>query len=108
MRQQIIALLVILFFLTRLFIQKKKGRVRGNEFRLWLSFWLLAGLAIIFIKDIDHILRVFGFSLSGINFLLYLAVLALFYFVFRLRLTLAKLDQDLTEIARQVALKREK
>lgn len=104
MLQQVIALVIILFFIFRLAGQKQKKQIGGNEFRLWLFFWLLAAAAIIFIKDIDRLVESFGFSGSGINFLIYLAVLALFYLVFRLRLSLAKMDKNLTEIARQIAL----
>jgi len=104
MLQQIIALVIILFFVFRLAGQKIKKQVGANEFRLWLIFWLVAAVAIIFIKDIDWLVKLFGFSGSGINFLIYLAVLALFYLIFRLRLDLAKMDKNLTEIARQIAL----
>jgi hypothetical protein len=108
MLQQIIALLIILSFIGRLFSQKKQQAVTRNEFILWLSFWLLAIVAIIFIKDIDQLLHALGFSLSGINFLIYLTVIILCYLVFKLRLSLAKLDQNITEVARQVALHNKK
>lgn len=108
MLQQIIALIIILFFIFRLLDQKNKKEINRNEFSLWFIFWLIAAGAIIFIKQIDWLLQFFGFSLSGINFLIYLAVLALFYLVFRLRLSLAKLDRNLTEVARHVALNNKK
>lgn len=108
MWQQIIAVIIILFFILRLFGQKNKKEIGGNEFFLWLIFWLLAGAAIIFLKQIDRLVAFFGFSGSGINFLIYLAVLALFYLVFRLHLTIAKLDRNLTEINRQLALNEKK
>lgn len=104
MLQQIIAIIIIMFFLVRLTGQKRKKTITANEFSLWLIFWLLAAAAIVFIKQIDSLVHFLGFSGSGINFLIYLAVLALFYLIFRLRLTVAKLDRNLTEIARQITL----
>lgn len=104
MIQQLFAGLIIAFFIFRLFSQKNKKEITTNEFGLWLSFWILAALAIIFIKQIDGLVAYLGFSGSGINFLIYLAVLALFYLVFRLRLSLAKLDRSLTELTRQISL----
>lgn len=106
MWQQIIAGMIILFFILKLLGQKKKKEISGNEFALWLIFWLIAAAAVLFIRQIDRLVAFFGFSGGGINFLIYLAVLALFYFVFRLRLTVAKLDQNLTEIVRHIALNR--
>ena len=104
MLQQILAIIIIAFFIFRLLAQKQKQEITASEFFLWLTFWLLAGLAVIFIKQIDQLVAYLGFSGSGINFLIYLAVLALFYLVFRLRLTLAKTDQELTKLARQITL----
>ena len=106
MLQQVIALAIIAFFILRLLKQKKKQEISRNEFSLWLAFWILAGGAILIIKQIDEIVAWLGFSGGGINFLLYLAILALFYFVFRLRLTVAKLDRSLTDIARHIALQK--
>jgi hypothetical protein len=108
MLQQTGAIIIIAFFILRLFRQKKYGEIKANEFSLWLVFWLLAGGAIIFIKQLDRFVAFLGFSGSGINFLIYLAVLALFYLIFRLRLNIAKLDRQLTDIARQMALKDKK
>ncbi|MBN2854393.1 DUF2304 domain-containing protein [Patescibacteria group bacterium] len=103
--QQLIALAIILIFVCKLFKQKKKEAINQTEFSLWLIFWLIAGVAIIFIKNIDAFLAGLGVSASGINFLFYIGVLILFYFVFRLRLTIAKFDRQLTDLARQVAIK---
>lgn len=104
MLQQLIALSIIALFVWRLMVQKKKKRVNQNEFIFWLSFWLLGALAIVFIRQIDALVISLGFSGAGINFLLYLTVITLFYLVFKLRLAIAKLDSNLTEITRSIAL----
>jgi hypothetical protein len=84
-------------------MQKRKKKIGQNEFIFWLIFWLLGTVAIIFIRNIDHFVGWLGFS-SGINFLLYLAIIILFYMVFKLRLTLAKMDSNLTSLVRKIAL----
>lgn len=106
MLQQIIAIVIIIFFVSRLSAQKKKKIISNNEFSLWLAFWLVAAAAIIFIKQIDRLVAWLGFSGTGINFLIYIAVLALFYLIFRLQLDHAKMDRNLTEIVRQITLKK--
>ena len=104
MLQQIIALAIITIFIWRLIVQKKKKKINKNEFSVWLSFWLIGALAIIFIRQIDQLVISLGFSGSGINFLLYLTIIILFYLVFKLRLSLAKTESSITELARQIAL----
>lgn len=108
MWQQIIALIIILFFLSRLIIQAKKKTINQAEFSLWLIFWILAAIAILFLKQIDSFLLRIGFSSSGINFLLYLAVMILFYFIFKLRLKFQNLDQNLTELNKIISLNKAK
>ncbi len=105
MLQQLIAVIIILAFLLRLFREKRREEISRSEFALWLSFWSLSLLAVVGIKQIDRLVAWLGFSGSGINFLIYLAVLVLFYFIFRLRLSLGRLDRSLTELTRSEALK---
>ena len=108
MLQQIIALIIIAFFLARLFWQKQKKQVGANEFIFWLIFWLLSAGAIITLKWIDKLVASLGFSSSGIDILIYAAVIILFYFVFKLRLRFEKMEKDITKIVRKIALKNNK
>lgn len=105
MFQQIIALIIIAWFLARLYWQKQKNLISLNEFVFWLIFWLLAALLIICLKFIDKLVAYLGFSGTGIEVLLYLGMAALFYFIFRLRLKLEKIEKDITAIVKNIALK---
>lgn len=102
--QQTFALIIIIFFISRLFWQKKLKQINNNEFIFWLIFWFCAGLAIIFLKKIDILLANFGFSSQGIDFLFYVAVIILFYFILRLRLRIEKMEKNITKIVRELAL----
>lgn len=104
MIQQLLGLLIIAFIVSRQVILYKKQLLAKGEFYFWLLFWLLAAIAIIFIKEIDSLVAKLGFSGSGINVLLYLAVITSFYFIFRMRLRLAKIEKDITQIVREVAI----
>lgn len=106
MFQQSIALIVIALFLSRLYWQKQKKQIAPAEFIFWLVFWLIAALAVISLKWIDKLVAELGFSGSGIEVLLYLGIAVLFYFVFRLRLKLEKMERDITKIVREIALKK--
>ena len=104
MPQQIFALLIIALILARLFWQKQKKLISANEMLFWLIFWLLAALAIIYIKNLDRLVAKLGFSGSGIEVLLYLSVAIIFYLIFRLRLKLEKIERNLTEIIKFISL----
>lgn len=102
--QQLLALIIIGFFIFRLFSQKKKKEINSSEFALWLVFWSVSALAIVFLKELDSLASMLGFSASGINLLFYAAILILFYLIFRLRLRIAKLDKDITDLNRSISL----
>lgn len=104
MFQQLIALIVILYFVVKLFTQKKRKQVSGNEFVFWLVFWFLAMLAIVFIKKLDQLALSFGLSATGIDILLYIGFITLLYLVFKLRLKLERTERNITKITRHIAL----
>ena len=108
MWQQVIAVLIIIFFLFRLFYQLKKQKISRNEFLMWLIFWVLALLAVIFIRVIDKLVGQLGFSGAGIDALVYAGVIILFYLVFRMRLAIIKQDKEITKIIRAISLKDKK
>jgi len=105
MLQQIIALIIIAFILARLFWQKQKEKISASEFIFWLVFWCVSALAIIFLKWIDLVVSDLGFSSTGINFLIYLGMVLLFYLIFKINLKLEKMDREITKIVREEALK---
>ncbi|MDP3043412.1 MAG: DUF2304 family protein [bacterium] len=108
MLQQIIGLIIIAFFLARLFWQKQKKQIAVNEFMFWFVFWLLAAGAIICLKWIDRLVAGMGFTGSGIDVLIYIGVAVLFYLVFRVRLKLEKIERDITKIVREITLNNKK
>lgn len=103
MIQQIIALVIIVFFISRLYWQKQKQQIGINEFIFWLVFWFVAGLAVASLKWIDRLVADLGFSGNGIEVLLYSSIVILFYFIFRLRLKLEKMERDITKIVREIS-----
>jgi len=104
MLQQYIAIAIIFFFIFRLVSQKRKNQLETNEFLFWFIFWLLAGVTIINLRYIDELVARFGFSSSGINVLLYVAVIILFYLVFRIRLRQEKVEREITKIVKNIAI----
>jgi len=98
MTQIIVAIFIICFFIGKLYSQKRKGTVSTGEFIFWLIFWLASLVLVLFLKQLDQLVASFGFSVSAIQVAVYLAIAVLFYFIFRVRLKLEKMDEDLTKI----------
>lgn len=105
MIQQYVAIGVILFFIIRLTSLFRQKGIARSEYLFWMFFWILSGIAIYFIQYLDLLVASLGFSASGIAVLTELAIAVLFYFIFRLRLRLAKMEQDITKIVESISLK---
>jgi hypothetical protein len=105
MTQQIIALIVIIFFIIKQAQAYRKEAIAKSEFYFWLIFWIAAGLVIVSLSTIDRLVAQLGFSASGISVLTELAVAILFYFIFRMRLRIAKLEKDITRIVEAIAIR---
>lgn len=104
MIQQFIAIIIIFFFIGRLYSQKKKNSISATEFFLWLIFWIFSIILIAGIKYVDSFVAFLGFSSSGINVMLYIAIAVLFYLLFRIRLKIEKLEKEITSLVRSVTL----
>lgn len=104
MQQQLIAIIVIIYIIIKIVLQKKQNKISQNEFALWLIFWFFVMLAIIFIKQIDSLVAMIGFSATGIDVLLYLSVAWLFYYVFKMRIKMEKMEKNITALIRQNSL----
>lgn len=104
MLQELIAIIIIAGFLGRIIWQKKNSQINKNEFRFWLCFWLVTLILILSLKWLDALVANLGFSSSGIQVLLYSAVAIIFYFIFRLRLRLTKMERDLSKIVEHIAI----
>jgi hypothetical protein len=98
MFQVIIAIVVIVFFLAKLFWQKNKKAISIGEFYFWLIFWLASLVLVVFLKQLDAFVSSLGFSVPAIQVAAYLAIAVLFYLIFRVRLKLEKTQEDLTKL----------
>ena len=102
MIQQLIAGIVAIFFLIKLFGQWRSKSISLNEFIFWSIFWWLAIFIVLFIKQIDQLVIGLGFSSSAINLIFYISVLFLFYLIFKMRLKIVKMEKNITHLAREI------
>ncbi|MFA6427914.1 MAG: DUF2304 domain-containing protein [Candidatus Buchananbacteria bacterium] len=103
---QIILVLVILLTLSRIWLKYRAQEVSGQEFLAWLIFWLGAGLIVLNPGWATSLANILGVG-RGSDLAVYLAVLGLYYLIFKIFLRLAKLEKNLTKLTRQEALKKE-
>ena len=100
---QYIATGIIVIILIQLLIQVLKDRAQLFKLLFWGIFW---GIALIFIwlptNTIDKVGQLFGVG-RGIDVLVYLSIIFLFYYIFKQNEKINKLEKEITKLVRRLA-----
>jgi hypothetical protein len=100
---QMMILIFIVFAISRVILKFKKKETTYQLFFLWMIFWLLVAFSTIFPEWLSFISNKIGVG-RGVDVAIYVAILALFYLVFRLFVKFEKVDRQLSEIVRKISL----
>ncbi len=104
---QVIIIIFALFALSRAMLRFRDNKLGRNEFLFWAGLWTAA----IIISFIPSILGVFSGRIgttSGLDLVLYLSIIALFYLMFRLYVRTEALEKEITSVVRELAINPEK
>lgn len=104
---QILAILFVLFTLWRVAFKFKKREIKLSEFLTWLIFWLAVGVAFVTPESLTKLANILGIG-RGADLVLYVAVVVVFYLIFRIFVRLEKMERNITKVVRQDALKQDK
>lgn len=104
MKFQIIFGGLVVLFIVRLFYTNVINGVKSKHFLFYLLFWTAVLLAIIFPEETNKIARFFNIT-RGADFFIYVSIMAIFYLLFRFYERLEKIEKNITEIVKHIALK---
>ncbi|NCP17162.1 DUF2304 domain-containing protein [Candidatus Kuenenbacteria bacterium CG_4_9_14_3_um_filter_39_14] len=103
---QILAIFFVLFAVSRVALKFQRRELKIAEFLMWLVFWLAVGVAFITPESLTKIANILGIG-RGADLVLYLAVVVVFYLMFRIFIRLEKMERDITKVVRKNALEKE-
>ncbi|OIO17729.1 hypothetical protein COV56_02555 [Candidatus Kuenenbacteria bacterium CG11_big_fil_rev_8_21_14_0_20_37_9] len=101
---QILALVFCLFALWRVILKFRRQELKITEFFMWLIFWLAVGVAFVTPESLTRLANVLGIG-RGADLVLYVAVVVVFYLMFRIFVRLENMERNITKIVRKDALK---
>jgi hypothetical protein len=104
---QIILILFIFFVITKVALRYKDKIISLQEFVLWTIFWFMVGFVVILPETTSLIANIVGVG-RGVDLVIYISVLILFYLAFRILVRLDKIEKDITKIVRSVSLDKDK
>jgi len=98
-------LLFFLFALVRTIKQFRKHQMPVYWALLWVMVWLIAGVVVLLPQTTDIAARLVGVG-RGVDVVIYLALVLLFYLVFRLYARQETIEREITKLVRNIALDR--
>jgi hypothetical protein len=101
---QLLLLAFTLFALSRVRTYRRRGMRRVYLFA-WTVVWVAAAIFVCLPDSTSLIARLLGIG-RGADLVTYVGLLAVFYLVWRIHLTLDRLDHEITLIVREMALAR--
>lgn len=96
-----VAFIAIIYLYQRVYSKKSPA-----SYILWGLIWLFIILFAFAPELSNPIGRFFGIS-RGLDFLVIVAIILIFYLIFKLYMKIDKLQQDMTKIVREIALNNE-
>ncbi len=101
---QILITLFALFAVSRSYLRFRRNTESMWEFLLWIVVWGSI-VVVVFVPEITQIpANILGIG-RGIDVVVYLSIVFLFYSIYRTYAKIEKVEQDITSLTRELALK---
>lgn len=101
---QIILLLIIFLLFTRTVFRLRDGTIRQGSFLGWTILWVLGGIVVLYPDVTGKVAEIVGVG-RGVDVVVYVAVLVLFYLLFKTYNRTIIMEKEITKLVRKVALK---
>ena len=101
---QIILCLLFTLAILKAIQRFRHGDLAASGLFYWIIFWFAAGAIVIKPDSTFYFARLLGIG-RGADLVVYLALVLLFFLVFRLMTNLERQKKEITELTRQLALK---
>ncbi len=96
-----------IFFIIRTLRAYFKGRRSTGSIILWLIFWITIVILAVIPNELSYKLAsMLGFK-SNVNAVIFIALGILFAFVFYLSSTIERLEEQITQLTRKIAIERQ-
>lgn len=102
----LIQAVLVIFFLYAIF--KVSGRFQVHELTLrsailWIIFWVVAGVIVLLPNSTSYLARLAGVG-RGADLVVYVALVIIFFSLFRLLIMMEKIKKEITLLARKEAI----
>lgn len=101
---KIFIIVIALFAISRAFLRFKDRKVSSFGLLFWTVLWVLAVIFAFAPQGVSYLADLIGIK-RGTDFVVYLSIILLFYMFFRVYVRFETLEQHITKLTRELALK---
>lgn len=103
---QILLSIFLVFAVSRVYLQAQKGGLHFGELLFWGSLFSVAIVGVFDPKFTNFLAEQLGIG-RGVDVVLYISVVLLFYLIFRTNVMLEDTRHEITKLVREIALQNE-
>ncbi len=96
-------LLFIVIVLLHVFWQHRRRSIGSSAAGLWGFLWIAAGVLVLWPDLSSRVASAVGVG-RGVDLVVYIAILAIFYLLFRILIRIEQMERSITDIVRKDAL----
>ena len=100
---QLLITIFLLFAFSRVLLRFREGKIGLGALIFWSAVWILASIGVLNPEYTTLIARKLGIG-RGADAIIYIALLLVFYLVYRTNVQIENLRHEITELTRKVAL----
>ncbi len=101
---QIVGLIFCIFMLINSIVKTKRREISIFEGFIWSLVWIIALILISYPNYMSDLAEYFGVG-RGIDVVIYLSIIILFYLVYKLYAKIDKLEREITLLVREIAIR---
>ena len=102
---QILAIIFAIFAVSRVILRYREHKASWKELVFWNVIWIAAVIIAIYPNITFYFATLLGIQ-RGIDLIIYISIIALFYLIFHLYVKIESVEQDLTKVVREVSIKK--
>jgi hypothetical protein len=102
---QIFSVFLALIAISKSYVDLRSRRESLQMFVLWTSMWIAIVIVALFPSLIDALINSFGGGRAGLGTFFGMAIVFLFFVVYRIYVKLERIEQSLTKAIQELALR---
>ena len=100
---QLILFGLIFLLFIRTILRFREGVIRQAAFLGWTLLWIIGGVAVIYPDSTGRLAEIIGVG-RGVDVVVYIAIVILFYLLFKMYNRTNTMEKEITKLVRTIAL----